>query len=585
MTILSFKSLIGNKDVSWWDGVTRTFTRRTSTGGSLTLNKIGHHVDVLEAYGDGENYTTAVILKAINDIGSSNKVTLVFQPGTWTISSAVTFTSNIAVYCPNGATFTKSGSGTMTFNGPFSAGLYPVFSGFAAGEVTFGTGAVKEILPQWWGLSPSASQATNAAALNAAFVNTTIPIYIPEGTYETTALTAINHDIVVRGAGRGTVLKFNTTGNSIDITRTSYKIAHFSNFSMKSVTNTPAIFINNNFDNTLIENLFFESTSATIAIQNSDAYGLTIRKCKWSFFTGTPIVLKQAAADADYSYNVNLQNIDISNNTGNGIIIYGGGPIAISDSVIEQCSLGAIKIDPTANTTYLLGLELRNCYFETNTSYDIQITDSSSYWAELLITNSRFVVPAGITLGAKSRVAIISSVSLSGTQTITGSTSASATLINCNTAFAKSGTFYWSEFGFVNSDSQEFISYTPTWGGDSGNPAIGDGTLTGKYVRIGNTVTVHINMTAGSTTTFGTGNWFFSLPFTPAQTGQLGQVYMLDTGTAERAGRIRASSAGKNFYPHTINGTSADAKINATAPWTWAAGDMIDMSITYVAQD
>lgn len=170
MAILSFKSLIGNKDVSWWDGITRTFTRQTSTGGTLTLNKLGHQVDVLEAFGDGENYTTATIVKAINEIGSTNKVTLVFQPGTWIVSSAITFTANIEVYCPNGAVFTKSGTGTVTFNGPFSAGAYQVFSGFGAGDVT----GLIEINSKWFGTLNTAITviSTNASSVKLNYAET-----------------------------------------------------------------------------------------------------------------------------------------------------------------------------------------------------------------------------------------------------------------------------------------------------------------------------------------------------------------------------------------------------------------------------
>lgn len=51
------------------------------------------------------------------------------------------------------------------------------------------------------------------------------------------------------------------------------------------------------------------------------------------------------------------------------------------------------------------------------------------------------------------------------------------------------------------------------WTGSSVDPAIGDGTLTGQWRELGDLVWLHIYLLIGSTTTNGTGNWRFSLPF------------------------------------------------------------------------
>ena len=67
----AFKDFLGAKDVKWWDGITRTFARLTSTGGQLTQNKIGHMVDVLEVYGDGDVYTNVTLNTALGTVGSN----------------------------------------------------------------------------------------------------------------------------------------------------------------------------------------------------------------------------------------------------------------------------------------------------------------------------------------------------------------------------------------------------------------------------------------------------------------------------------------------------------------------------------
>ena len=42
------KGLIGEQDIHRWDGTSsKTFTRASSTGGTLTLNDVGYEVDAL----------------------------------------------------------------------------------------------------------------------------------------------------------------------------------------------------------------------------------------------------------------------------------------------------------------------------------------------------------------------------------------------------------------------------------------------------------------------------------------------------------------------------------------------------------
>jgi hypothetical protein len=59
-----------------------------------------------------------------------------------------------------------------------------------------------------------------------------------------------------------------------------------------------------------------------------------------------------------------------------------------------------------------------------------------------------------------------------------------------------------------------WTTYAPTWTGTT-NPAIGNGSIAGKYVILGTkTVSFRVKITAGTTTTQGTGNQNVGLPFT-----------------------------------------------------------------------
>jgi hypothetical protein len=124
----SFKDFIGSKDLRLWDGITRTFSRLTSTGGTLTNNKLGSVVDILAVYGSHDTYTDATLQSAISSIGS-NVCTILFQPGTWTIANNVTIPSNISIMVPQGATLSVSTGKTLTISGTIIAGVYVIFDG------------------------------------------------------------------------------------------------------------------------------------------------------------------------------------------------------------------------------------------------------------------------------------------------------------------------------------------------------------------------------------------------------------------------------------------------------------------------
>ncbi len=107
---------------------------------------------------------------------------------TYTVTTPLTIPANVRLKISDGARLTKSGAGTMTINGPFEAGLYQGFSGFAAGDITFGPGSVKEAYPQWWGATALAAanhSATTATtlAIQAMFKSGANRGVIPDGYY------------------------------------------------------------------------------------------------------------------------------------------------------------------------------------------------------------------------------------------------------------------------------------------------------------------------------------------------------------------------------------------------------------------
>lgn len=127
------------------------------------------------------------------------------------------------------------------------------------------------------------------------------------------------------------------------------------------------------------------------------------------------------------------------------------------------------------------------------------------------------------------------------------------------------------------------VAYTPVWTAASVNPAIGDGTIAGWYSRQGNIITATIAVSMGSTTTFGTGEYSFSLPVATTVTGRnfTGSVQALDLLTAYRAGSCLLAP-GVDTDTVKCFGDGGGTAYSPTVPHTWADGDTLNITITYI---
>jgi hypothetical protein len=133
-----------------------------------------------------------------------------------------------------------------------------------------------------------------------------------------------------------------------------------------------------------------------------------------------------------------------------------------------------------------------------------------------------------------------------------------------------------STASIVPSYEGAWISYTPVWTANSVNPVIGNGTIEGYYKVIGKTCFVRGNIAMGSTTTFGSGEWYVSMPFTASHADAiLMTANLLDNGSAWYNAVLNGARAGFNFKTaiqyQSTGGTALD--VNATQPFTWANTD------------
>lgn len=126
------------------------------------------------------------------------------------------------------------------------------------------------------------------------------------------------------------------------------------------------------------------------------------------------------------------------------------------------------------------------------------------------------------------------------------------------------------------------ITYTPVWSTSGSAPALGNGTLTGRYEIVGDICNFFIGFTAGSTTTFGTGAFEFTLP-KPAAYDQVVTIWGEDNGVANYIGLGLFGGTPSRSTVYGVSNASG-ATWAAAAPFAWGSSDRIRISGSYVVQ-
>jgi len=131
-----------------------------------------------------------------------------------------------------------------------------------------------------------------------------------------------------------------------------------------------------------------------------------------------------------------------------------------------------------------------------------------------------------------------------------------------------------------NSHLLAWTAYTPTWASSAGSVAIGNGTLSGRYRKVGKTVDFVVALTAGSTTTYGTAGAFWSFGLPPIGVPTMPFVFplrMIDTLTLEYEGFAIAAAGGSTvelFKP-------VSGRILNNSPFAFGNTDALSFNGTY----
>ncbi|MGZ4521938.1 MAG: hypothetical protein ACXVXO_00760 [Mycobacteriaceae bacterium] len=132
----------------------------------------------------------------------------------------------------------------------------------------------------------------------------------------------------------------------------------------------------------------------------------------------------------------------------------------------------------------------------------------------------------------------------------------------------------------TNKIIHDSYAYTPVLTTSGTAPSLGNGTITGVYSRAGTVIIAEVEFTVGSTTTLGTGDLRFSLPYTRSsgQTSITGQAIIFPAGGSTQY-TAAVQIVGAVGYVRLIRDTTG--AVSGTSPATLAAGSNIRIGITY----
>ncbi|MFC0628538.1 hypothetical protein [Kribbella deserti] len=127
-----------------------------------------------------------------------------------------------------------------------------------------------------------------------------------------------------------------------------------------------------------------------------------------------------------------------------------------------------------------------------------------------------------------------------------------------------------------------WTSYAPTWTSTGTAPAIGNGTITGKYMRAGKLVIGRFQLVMGSTTTYGTGSWLVGLPVAAAEgfPFAFGTVQCFDASATLNHSRVLQSSGSTSAL---VAADAAGVRVTNLAPFTWTTSDRLAGIFSYEA--
>lgn len=149
----------------------------------------------------------------------------------------------------------------------------------------------------------------------------------------------------------------------------------------------------------------------------------------------------------------------------------------------------------------------------------LAVTNGASIGGALAVTGNETV---GGTLGVTGKATLTSGAvigSFANEAAVTAPTDRQLVYLTAPTGVGYGpGLFVYDAANTVFRPVQQgsWVAFTPVWTSTGTAPVLNNGTLTGAVMLIGRTVFFRLRFTSGTTTTYGTGAWIFSLPIARA---------------------------------------------------------------------
>jgi hypothetical protein len=321
-----------------------------------------------------------------------------------------------------------------------------------------------------------------------------------------------------------------------------------------------------------IEGLTLEGDGATFTgkgvVLSTAASKQRIHSCKINDTAGACIAFDDKDAGSQFSgFDLELSRTNSGTGTGN---------YAVTISATQQLAATPrkfIHVETQGNCSFDFG-GCNNVYIVNSTIGDVAYTADSR---AVYIANSRLLNQATLTVDGFNNTIVGGAIS----PAITIAAGSGDNVIGpCSFNLSVTDN---SGLG-TNLITHKSENYTPVWTGASTNPAIGNGTITGHYTRNGDVIHATISIAMGSSTTFGSGEYSFSLPIATTVTARnfVGQVQGRDdSGPAYVAGACLLVTAIDADAVQCYQNTGATA-FSPTVPITWADGDTLNISIDYI---
>jgi hypothetical protein len=282
-------------------------------------------------------------------------------------------------------------------------------------------------------------------------------LYVPTGKYRLTAQVNIpvysssfERGLIIYGEGWGSQFIVDHAGTGFYVTCVpsfgTYQ-AEFRDLYFTTGTTSPDKIIHNlGGINTLVRDCKFrDATVGTGCVVNDNAYGLTLQGCVFWGIVGTGVFYAQVPDLSTYSYVNSIIDCEFSIVT-TGVEMQGCNAFLVSNTVFQECNVG-FYANPKSTQVTAFNISFETCWFERNTTWDIQLDSDLNYWCEATIRNCQFsgFVPTQqchIQLEQKSKVTI-EGTPAGNTVIVSGALEAAVVLIRA-TNFVQSGDYAWT---------------------------------------------------------------------------------------------------------------------------------------------